>query len=166
MPAMPFSMTSSAAACRIRSRVARPFAVAGACAFAFVMHLMVTELDLTVHSSFDKFGPFSPIRLSPIRRKSNEYDDAERKAERPGDPSAGVRCTDGQAGDGTRRSRSVSGAVLRDRDRARLGRSVEPARSGAEVPEPGGGVGARRHRTQRGAQDAPARRPEPRLDRG
>src|SRR5436305_14259794 len=30
MPAAPFSATSAAAACRIRSRVARPFAVAGA----------------------------------------------------------------------------------------------------------------------------------------
>src|SRR5882762_129896 len=34
MPAVPFSAMSSAAACRIRSRVARPFAVAGACVFA------------------------------------------------------------------------------------------------------------------------------------
>jgi hypothetical protein len=33
MPAVPFSAMSSAAACRIRSRVARPFAVAGACVF-------------------------------------------------------------------------------------------------------------------------------------
>src|SRR5438876_11198606 len=44
--------------------------------------------------------------------------------------------------------------------------SVESARSGPEVSQPGSGVGARRHRTQRGAQDALARRAEPRVDRG
>ena len=40
-------------------------------------------------------------------RRSNEYYDARRKAERPGDPSGGVWCTDGPAGDGTRRRRSL-----------------------------------------------------------
>src|SRR5438477_357202 len=49
MPAAPVSATSSAAACRIRSRVARPFAVVGACAIA--IHLMVTELDFPVQNN-------------------------------------------------------------------------------------------------------------------
>src|SRR2546422_833434 len=98
------------------------------------------------------------------RRRSDERHDTRRKAERPRDPSTGVRCTDRQA-DGTRRRRSVSGAALRDRHRARLGWRLEPARSRAEVPQPGGGLGARRHRTHRGAQDAPARRLAPRVDR-
>jgi len=36
----------------------------------------------------------------------------------------------------------------------------------AEISQPGGGVGARRHRTEGGAQNALARRAEPRVDRG
>src|SRR5580704_14010684 len=122
---------------------------------------MVANLDLTV-----QLKPSTLDLTVQYRRSSDERQaasDTGREAERRNDPSARIWSSERSA-DGTRRS--VSGAVLRDRHRARLGWSVESARSGPEISQPGGGVGARRHRTPRGAQDALARRAEPRLDRG